>query len=150
MCRLAIQPSTELAAMPFGHLTLTHAKPKNNNYLWKSSHYPSNPQHIGEQIKKRRFDLKMTAVECRKILAVDKSTLFNWEQGKHKPRLEMLKRIARFLCSTRHRPSVLARLNGLVAAIMIVVASGGFDSDPASTTPSEHALGSAPAPPAHP
>ncbi len=68
--------------MPFGHLKLVACKPKNNSYLWKSSRYPANPQHIGEQIKKRRFDLKIPAHECRKILGVDKSTLLNWEQGR--------------------------------------------------------------------
>ena len=83
--------------MPFGHLKLVIAKPKNNSYLWKSSQYPANPMHIGERIKQRRFDLKMTAVECRKLLDVDKSTLLNWEQGKHQPRLEMRRKIARFL-----------------------------------------------------
>jgi DNA-binding transcriptional regulator YiaG len=86
-----------LAAMPFCHLKLVACKPKNNSYLWKASHYPANPQNIGEQIKKRRFDLKMTAVECQKLLGVDKSTLTKWEQGKHKPRREMRKEIARFL-----------------------------------------------------
>src|SRR5258707_14882212 len=69
-CRQAVQRSSALAAMPFCHLELVACKPKNNSYLWKASHYPANPQHIGEQIKKRRFDLKMTAVECRKLLGV--------------------------------------------------------------------------------
>lgn len=55
-------------------------KPKNDSHLWKQGLCPTHPQHIGEWIKKRRFDLKMTAVECRKILGVDKSTLVNWER----------------------------------------------------------------------
>jgi len=43
------------------------------------------------------FDLKMRAVECRKILGVDKSTLLNWEQGRHEPNRENRKKILRFL-----------------------------------------------------
>jgi DNA-binding transcriptional regulator YiaG len=83
--------------MPIGHLRLIQRKPKNDSYLWKADHYPAHPSHIGEQIKKRRFDLKMTAVECQKILGVDKSTLTKWEQGKHKPSREHLARLDRFL-----------------------------------------------------
>jgi hypothetical protein len=45
--------------MPFCHLRLFETKPKNDSYLWKPELYPANPRHIGEQIKKRRFDLKM-------------------------------------------------------------------------------------------
>ena len=87
--------------MPFGHIKLVACKSKNNSYLWKSSQYPANPQHIGEQIKKRRFDLKMTAVECRKILGIDKSTLTKWELGTHKPNTEHNSAIIRFLSLTR-------------------------------------------------
>jgi len=83
--------------MPFCHLELVACKPKNNSYLWKSSQYPANPEHIGEQIKQRRFDLKMTAVECQKILGVDKSTLTNWEQGRHKPNSNNSIQIHQFL-----------------------------------------------------
>ena len=87
--------------MPFCHLRLIQRKPKNDSYLWKPDHYPAHPQHIGEQIKKRRFDLKMPAVECQKILGVDKSTLCNWEQGKHEPSTENRKKIQWFLLDRR-------------------------------------------------
>jgi DNA-binding transcriptional regulator YiaG len=83
--------------MPFGHLKLVAYKPKNNSYLWKASRYPHQPKHFGEQIKKHRFDLKMTAVECRKILGIGKSTLLAWEQARHKPSPEHLNTIIRFL-----------------------------------------------------
>lgn len=45
----------------------------------QNDQYPANPRHIGEHVRKRRFDLKMTAVECRKVLSVDKSTLADWD-----------------------------------------------------------------------
>src|SRR5439155_25467053 len=82
--------------MPFGHLRLVQSKPKNNSYLWKSDHYPAQPKHVGEQIEKHRFDLKMPAHECQKLLGVDKTSLTNCKAVKHKPRLEMRKKIARF------------------------------------------------------
>jgi DNA-binding transcriptional regulator YiaG len=65
--------------------------------LWKTDQYPANPRHIGEHIKKRRFDLKMPAFECQKILGVAKETLSNWERGKHEPGKEVRRRIIRFL-----------------------------------------------------
>ena len=94
--------------MPFCHLGLKCAKPKNNSYLWKSDQYPTNPSNIGEEIKKRRFDLKMTAIQCRKILGVDKSTLVDWERGRHKPNRDHLARIRRFL-KTESKGQDLAR-----------------------------------------
>jgi DNA-binding transcriptional regulator YiaG len=83
--------------MPFCHLTLTCRKPKNDNYLWKSGQYPAEPRHIGQHVKRRRFDLRMTAAECQKILGVDKGTLRDWEKGKHQPARKARERIARFL-----------------------------------------------------
>jgi len=85
--------------MPFCHLRLIQSKPKNDSYLWKSEQYPAHPRHIGEHIKKHRFDLKMTAVECRKILGVDKSTLTKWEHGNHKPNRKNHAAIIRYLGS---------------------------------------------------
>src|SRR5882724_5381957 len=84
-------------AMPFCHLRLVESKPENDSYLWKSDQYPAHPRHIGERIKKRRFDLKMTAVMCRKILGVNKSTLVDWERGRRKPSRENREKIERFL-----------------------------------------------------
>jgi DNA-binding transcriptional regulator YiaG len=83
--------------MPFCHLTLKCRKPQNCSYLWKASLYPTTPTHIGKHIKKRRFDLKLKATECQKLLGVDKSTLTNWENGKHRPSRQAHAGIVRFL-----------------------------------------------------
>ncbi len=80
----------------FCHLRLVQTKPKEDSYLWKSDLYPAHPRHIGEQIRKRRFDLKMMAVECQKILGIDKSTLTNWERGRHEPSRENREKIDHF------------------------------------------------------
>jgi DNA-binding transcriptional regulator YiaG len=83
--------------MPFSHLSLESPKPKNNSYLWKIDRYPAHPRHIGEQIKKRRFDLKMTAGECWRILGIDKSTLLDWEYGRRAPNELNRQKILNFL-----------------------------------------------------
>ena len=85
--------------MPFCHLRLIQSKPKNDSYLWKNQFYPSNPRHIGEQIKRRRFDLKITAVETCKVLGINRSTLTDWERGRHTPSEENREKIAEFLDS---------------------------------------------------
>ncbi len=83
--------------MPFGHLALKCDKPFLANHLWDASKFPKNPEHIGEKIKKRRYELKMKAVDCQRILGVDKGTLADWESGKHEPVPKMHGRIAKFL-----------------------------------------------------
>ncbi len=83
--------------MPFCHLKLSQPKPNNTSYLWKASRYPEHPRHIGELILKHRHDHKIPAHVCQKMLGVDKSTLTNWENGRHKPNREHLGKIRRFL-----------------------------------------------------
>jgi DNA-binding XRE family transcriptional regulator len=58
---------------------------------------PGLTRHVGEQIKKRRFDLKLPAHECQKLLGVDKSTLTAWEAGKHKPSRANRAKILQFI-----------------------------------------------------
>jgi len=103
LCRQPVPKRQRLAAMPFCHLRLNCGKPRFSSYLWKPCRYPTHPAHIGEHILKRRFDLKMKAVDCRKLLGVDKSTLTKWEQGKHKPSRRHFARIVRFLGLDSHR-----------------------------------------------
>ena len=72
-------------------------KPQNCSYLWKSDRYPANTRHMGEHIKKWRFDLKMNAVECQKLTGVDKYILRKWQSGRHEPRRQAREVIVRFL-----------------------------------------------------
>lgn len=83
--------------MPFCHLSFTCKKPKYISHLWKSALHPANLRHIGEHIKKRRFDLKIRVSDCRLILGVSKRTLIGWEKGSHKPSRRMHNRIVCFL-----------------------------------------------------
>jgi DNA-binding transcriptional regulator YiaG len=70
---------------------------KEQQLLMESKPIPNQSPAYGEQIKKRRFDLKMTVVECRKILSVNKSALVDWELGRRKPSRENREKIAQFL-----------------------------------------------------
>ena len=83
--------------MPFCRVTLKCNKPLNCSYLWKNELIPTQLNHIGDHIKKRRFEVKMKAAECQRILGVDKSTLTKWESGQHQPGKVMWSKIATFL-----------------------------------------------------
>jgi DNA-binding transcriptional regulator YiaG len=65
--------------------------------LYKKERYPIKLNHVGDHIKKHRFDLKMKAVECQRILGVDKGTLADWEAGRHTPTMKNWARITNFL-----------------------------------------------------
>jgi len=96
-CTLTLVRRCQLAAVPFCHLGFACKKPRNISHLWKAEQYPADPRHVGEHIKKRRFDMKMTLAECRGILGVSKGTLIGWEKGAHKPQRRMRERIVAFL-----------------------------------------------------
>ncbi|MFC1582402.1 multiprotein-bridging factor 1 family protein [Planctomycetota bacterium] len=49
-----------------------------------SSYYPSNPKTLGEQIRKKRLDLGLTAKQVADKLKVHERTILNWETGKVK------------------------------------------------------------------
>lgn len=82
--------------MPFSHLRLIAQKP-GFGHLWFKDKYPDQLNHVGDHLKKRRLDLKMKSVECRKLFAVDKGTLSDWEKGKHKPIRRFRPKIVEFL-----------------------------------------------------
>ncbi len=80
----------------FFHITLRSPKPVTASYLWRIK-APTNPAHVGEHIKKRRFELKLKSVDVRRILGVDKGTLTRWERGTHQPSKPFLQKISEFL-----------------------------------------------------
>ncbi len=53
--------------------------------------------HIGDHIRKYRYDHKMKAMDCQAFLGVDKGTLIDWENGRHTPSRKMLARIVELL-----------------------------------------------------
>ena len=45
-----------------------------------SNYYPNNPKTLGEQIRKRRLDLELTAKQVAEQLGVHYQTIINWEK----------------------------------------------------------------------
>jgi transcriptional regulator with XRE-family HTH domain len=53
------------------------------NLLEFDHKYPSNPQTLGEKLKKARMDKGMTLKEAAALFGVSETTVLNWEiQGK--------------------------------------------------------------------
>jgi transcriptional regulator with XRE-family HTH domain len=52
---------------------------------------------IGEHIKKRRLDLKLTFKEAGKLLGTDERSIINWEKGQTVPKVYRLPSIIRLL-----------------------------------------------------
>jgi transcriptional regulator with XRE-family HTH domain len=95
------------------------------SYLWDIQRCPEHPRHIGEHIKKRRFDLKLPAYKCQKILGVDKGTLTDWERGKHQPCRQNQKQIIKFLGYDPFASPELGRPRGNETIGVAFLASAG-------------------------
>jgi DNA-binding XRE family transcriptional regulator len=52
---------------------------------------------MGDHIKKRRMDLKLTQREVAEKLSVDKTTIQFWENNRVKPSLAQIPKIIEFL-----------------------------------------------------
>lgn len=55
------------------------------------------PETLGQHLRRRRLELKLTLTECASRLAVDRKTARAWEQGRHLPCREHQKVLIRFL-----------------------------------------------------
>jgi transcriptional regulator with XRE-family HTH domain len=54
-------------------------------------------ESIGDHIKKRRMDLRLTQKELAKRLGVDKTTIQSWEKRRVRPSLVKIMKITEFL-----------------------------------------------------
>jgi transcriptional regulator with XRE-family HTH domain len=55
------------------------------------------PRTLGEQIKKRRIELKLTLKEAGKMLGTDERSIISWEKGRTVPKVYRLPAFIRFL-----------------------------------------------------
>jgi DNA-binding transcriptional regulator YiaG len=55
------------------------------NLLDFNPKYPKNPKNFGEQIRKKRMDMRLTMREIAKRLGVSETTVYNWEIRNRKP-----------------------------------------------------------------
>ena len=76
--------------MPFCHFEKTSKKPV-------SKAYPKELVTIGDHIRKRRLDLRLTQKRVAAILGVNECTVWNWENNRTKPLPSLKARIGEFL-----------------------------------------------------
>jgi transcriptional regulator with XRE-family HTH domain len=82
---------TELiVALPFCHLSLKASKPS-------LPQYPKEFKTIGDHLRKKRLDLKLTQKEVAKQIGVDETTILNWELARTCPELKNLPNLIKFI-----------------------------------------------------
>ena len=79
-----------MVALPFCHFEKTSKKPL-------SKAYPKVLLTLGDHIRKRRLDLKLTQIEVAGILGVDETTIVNWELNHTEPLGKYVPRMIDFL-----------------------------------------------------
>jgi len=79
-----------MVALPFCHLTLTAAKPKN-------SAYRASLTTLGDHIRARRLDLGLMQDQVGRTVGVTACTIQYWESNRVKPAVHFVPRIIKFL-----------------------------------------------------
>ena len=74
--------------MQFVPITLKALKPKETDF---------EPQTLGEHVRKRRLELRLTQKQAAKRLGVNPWTVLNWEKDHTEPPIESMPTIIRFL-----------------------------------------------------
>ena len=74
--------------MQFGPITLKALKPKETDF---------EPQTLGEHVRKRRLELRLTQKQAAERLGVNPWTVLNWEKDHTEPPIESMPTIIRFL-----------------------------------------------------
>jgi len=76
--------------LPFCQIVLTSRKPA-------SVQYPKELTTLGDHLKKRRLDLRLTQREVARRLGTNKNTIRNWERNRGRPVLRFMPGILQFL-----------------------------------------------------
>ena len=76
--------------MPFRHAELKAARPP-------SAAYPKQINTLGNHIRKRRLDLRLSQKQAAELIGVKKGSLENWEGQHRNPALPIMPAIIRFL-----------------------------------------------------
>lgn len=80
----------DIPALPFCQIVLKAQKPLNPAY-------PKSLNTIGNHIKKRRLDLKLTQKQVSQKIGVSETSLMTWERNQHTPCLRFIPQIIQFL-----------------------------------------------------
>ena len=76
--------------MPFCHIILKAQKLLN-------SQYPRELKTLGDHLRKRRFDLKLTQRTVAEQIGVHETTITNWELGRTEPEFKHLPNLIKFI-----------------------------------------------------
>ena len=79
-----------MAALPFCHAETSVKKPK-------STVYPAEVRTIGDQIRRRRMDLRLLQRDVAQRIGVSIDTICNWEGNRFPPAKRYLPFIEQFL-----------------------------------------------------
>ena len=74
--------------MPYAPITLKGLKPKDTDF---------EPRSLGEHVRKRRLELRLSQKEVARRLGWSWRSVFNWENGKTNPAIESIPGIIGFL-----------------------------------------------------
>jgi DNA-binding XRE family transcriptional regulator len=77
-----------VALLQFVPITLKALKPKETNFEL---------QTVGEHVRKRRLELRLTQKRAAERLGVNQWTVLNWEKSHTEPLIESMPAIIRFL-----------------------------------------------------
>jgi transcriptional regulator with XRE-family HTH domain len=77
-----------VALLQFVPITLKALKPKKTDF---------EPRSLGEHVRKRRLELRLTQKQVAEQLGVNPWTVLNWEKDKTEPPIESIPAILRFL-----------------------------------------------------
>ena len=77
-------------SLPFSRYENILPKPLNINY-------PTNPNTIGEHLRKRRYDLELTQAQVAKIIGVTEDSITYWENERSIPQVQFYGKIIQFL-----------------------------------------------------
>ncbi|MCE5323079.1 helix-turn-helix domain-containing protein [bacterium] len=76
--------------LPFCHIVIQAQKPH-------QLCYPHNPKTLGEHIRKRRLDLRLTLKDVERLLDVSYRSVSDWEKGKFFPTIKVMPNVIEFL-----------------------------------------------------
>ncbi len=63
----------------------------------KPSKIPQNLTSIGYHLKKKRLERQLTQLQVSKLIGVEETSIYNWENNRSKPKVYLLPKIIEFL-----------------------------------------------------
>ncbi len=63
----------------------------------KPSKIPQNPVSIGDHIKKKRLERQFTQLQLARLIGVEETSIYNWENNRSRPKVYLLPKVIEFL-----------------------------------------------------